>query len=161
MFLIWMISGTISNRAYEETKEATLWQCSDTILEPMQATSPVAMTIYSTSAMWRRARLGVSRSIYVNVGTPNLGFTYFNFLGGELKKPPCILLDHRAINTKFLVSRIVVRMTSKGFKIHCKGSNSSESVSDYIKFRYICIHYSMMFLHRKWMMSYQSVQFIC
>ena len=107
------------------------------------------------------ARLGVSRSIYVNVGTPNLGFTYFNFLGGELKNPPCILLDHRAINTKFLVSRIVVRVKSKGFKIHCKGSNSSESVSDYIKFRYICIHYSMMFLHRKWMMSYQSVQFIC
>ena len=36
------------------------------------------------------ARLGVSRSIYVNVDTPNLGFTFFNFLGGgELKKPPC------------------------------------------------------------------------
>ena len=82
MFLIWMVSGTISNRAYEETKEATLWQCSDTILEPMQATSPVAMTIYSTSAMWRRARLGVSRSIYVNVDSPNLDLPYFNFLGG-------------------------------------------------------------------------------
>ena len=25
------------------------------------------------------ARLGVSRTIYVNVDTPNLGFTYFNF----------------------------------------------------------------------------------
>ena len=29
-----------------------------------------------------QARLGVSRTIYVNVDTPNQGFTYFNFLGG-------------------------------------------------------------------------------
>ena len=29
-----------------------------------------------------KARLGVSRTIYVNVDTPNLGFTFFNFLGG-------------------------------------------------------------------------------
>ena len=29
-----------------------------------------------------QTRLGVSRPIYVNVDTPNLGFTYFNFLGG-------------------------------------------------------------------------------
>ena len=28
------------------------------------------------------AKLGVSRTIYVNVDTPNLGFTYLNFLGG-------------------------------------------------------------------------------
>ena len=28
------------------------------------------------------ARLGVSRPIYVNVDSPNLGFPYFNFLGG-------------------------------------------------------------------------------
>ena len=27
------------------------------------------------------ARLGVYRMIYVNVDSPNLGFTYFNFLG--------------------------------------------------------------------------------
>ena len=33
------------------------------------------------------ARLGVSRPIYVNVDSPNLGFPYFNFLGGyQLKK---------------------------------------------------------------------------
>ena len=31
--------------------------------------------------------LGVSRLIYVNVDSPNLGFTYFNLLGGyQLKK---------------------------------------------------------------------------
>ena len=36
------------------------------------------------------------RTIYINVDTPILGFTYFNFFvlctfkGGELKKPPCI-----------------------------------------------------------------------
>ena len=30
---------------------------------------------------------GVSGPIYVNVDSPNLGFTYFNFLGGyQLKK---------------------------------------------------------------------------
>ena len=28
------------------------------------------------------ARLGVSRPIYVNVDSPNLGFPYFNLLGG-------------------------------------------------------------------------------
>ena len=27
-----------------------------------------------------KARLGVSRTIYVNVDSPNLGFPYFNFL---------------------------------------------------------------------------------
>ena len=33
--------------------------------------------------------LGVSRPIYVNVDSPNLGFPYFNFLGGyQLKKHP-------------------------------------------------------------------------
>ena len=37
-----------------------------------------------------KAWLGVSRPIYVNVDSPNLGFTYFNFLGGfQLKKTPC------------------------------------------------------------------------
>ena len=41
----------------------------------------------STSAM-----LGVSRPIYVAVDSPNLGFPYFNFLGGyQLKKTPCML----------------------------------------------------------------------
>ena len=36
------------------------------------------------------ARLGVSRTIYVAVESPNLGFPYFNFLGGcQLKKTPC------------------------------------------------------------------------
>ena len=36
------------------------------------------------------ARLGVSRPIYVNVDSPNLGFPYFNFLGGyQWKKTPC------------------------------------------------------------------------
>ena len=29
-----------------------------------------------------QAWLGVSRPIYVNVDSPNLGFPYFNFLGG-------------------------------------------------------------------------------
>ena len=35
------------------------------------------------------SRLGVSRTIFVNVDSPNLGFTYFNFLGGyQLRKHP-------------------------------------------------------------------------
>ena len=29
-----------------------------------------------------KTRLGLSRPIYVNVDSPNLGFPYFNFLGG-------------------------------------------------------------------------------
>ena len=38
-------------------------------------------------------RLGVSRSIYVKVDSPNLGFPYFNFLGGyQWKKHPVYLL---------------------------------------------------------------------
>ena len=38
-----------------------------------------------------QARLGVSRPIYVNIDTPNLGFPYFNFLGGyQLKKHPAL-----------------------------------------------------------------------
>ena len=43
------------------------------------------------------ASLGVSRRIYVNVDSPNLGFPYFNFLGEvQCKKTPCICfkLDH-------------------------------------------------------------------
>ena len=36
------------------------------------------------------ARLGVSRRIYISVDSPNLGFPYFNFLGGyQWKKSPC------------------------------------------------------------------------
>ena len=36
-----------------------------------------------------QARLGVSWPIYVAVDSPNLGFPYFNFLGGyQLKKHP-------------------------------------------------------------------------
>ena len=50
--------------------------------------SPVAMFslglplkyLSTKKLIW--ARLGVSRTIYVNVDSPNLGFTYFNFLGG-------------------------------------------------------------------------------
>ena len=40
-----------------------------------------------------QARLGVSRPIYVYVDSPNLGFQYFNFLGGyQLKKHPVVQL---------------------------------------------------------------------
>ena len=36
--------------------------------------------------------LGVSRPIYINVDSPNLGFPYFNFLGGKQwkKHPVCV-----------------------------------------------------------------------
>ena len=50
--------------------------------------SPVAMFFTGTlpiSSKYKKvnqARLGVSRLIYVNVDSPNLGFIYFNFLGG-------------------------------------------------------------------------------
>ena len=43
--------------------------------------------------------LGVFRPIYVNVDSPNLGFPYFNFLGGyQWKKSPCISVG----NMKFV-----------------------------------------------------------
>ena len=52
------------------------------------------------------ARLGVSSTIYVNVDTPNLGFTHFlGGEGGQLKKPPCILtscFNFKHILTSFL-----------------------------------------------------------
>ena len=41
-----------------------------------------------------QARLGVSRTIYVDVDSPNLGFSYLNFLGGrQSQKTPCIKFD--------------------------------------------------------------------
>ena len=41
-----------------------------------------------------KVRLGISRTIYVNVDSPNLGFTYFNFLGGyQLKKHPVFVKE--------------------------------------------------------------------
>ena len=39
------------------------------------------------------ARLGVSRPIYVNVDSPSLGFTYFNFLGGNQWKENTLYLN--------------------------------------------------------------------
>ena len=37
------------------------------------------------------ASFGVSRRIYVNLDSPNLGFPYFNFLGeAQCKKTPCM-----------------------------------------------------------------------
>ena len=44
------------------------------------------------SSKYILARLGVSRLIYVNVDSPNLGFPYFKlFRGVPVKKTPCIL----------------------------------------------------------------------
>ena len=45
--------------------------------------------------------LGVSRPIYVNVDTPNLGFPYFNFLGYQLKKHP-VFEDMNSMNSTVL-----------------------------------------------------------
>ena len=48
---------------------------------------PPLKVLSTKKLIW--AKLGVSRPIYVNVDSPNLGFTYFNFLGGyQLKKHP-------------------------------------------------------------------------
>ena len=40
---------------------------------------PPTLKVLSTKKL---IQTGVSKTIYVNVDTPNLGFTYFNFLGG-------------------------------------------------------------------------------
>ena len=46
-------------------------------------TSPLKFltTDWTTEKLFK-ARLGVSRKIYVNVDSPNIGFPYLNFLGG-------------------------------------------------------------------------------
>ena len=44
--------------------------------------TPLKSSKYKKVNLGYSARLGVSRPIYVNVDSPNLGFTYFNFLGG-------------------------------------------------------------------------------
>ena len=56
-------------------------------------TVPPLKVLSTKKLIW--ARLGVSRPIYVNVDSPNLGFPYFYFLGGvpvKKKKAPCITL---------------------------------------------------------------------
>ena len=48
--------------------------------------------------------LGVSRTIYVNVDSPNLGFLYFNFLGGyQLKKTPCMLYFAKGLLLPYII----------------------------------------------------------
>ena len=53
------------------------------------------------------ARLGVSRTTYVNVDSPNLGFPYFNFLGeAQCKKHPVVQFASKyiqSINPIFMV----------------------------------------------------------
>ena len=68
-------------------------------------------TKWSTGFMFR-----VSRTIYVNVDSPNQGFPYFNFLGGgQLKKSPCRRWDNvpnfhgRSFKLPVLIS-LTVRM---------------------------------------------------
>ena len=39
--------------------------------------------------------MGVSRPIYVNVDSPNLGFPYSNFLGGTSEKKKLYIVDKR------------------------------------------------------------------
>ena len=52
---------------------------------------PPPLKVLSTKKLIK-ARLGESRTIYVNVDSPKLGFPYFNFLGGyQLKKTPSIM----------------------------------------------------------------------
>ena len=55
--------------------------------------SPKVMNFWKSSKYNKvlGSRLCVSRTIYVNVDSPNLGFTYFNFSGeAQCKKTPCI-----------------------------------------------------------------------
>ena len=51
------------------------------------------------------ARLGVSRPIYVNVDSPNLGLPYFNFLGGyQWKKHPVTIIINNLHTPKVALS---------------------------------------------------------
>ena len=56
--------------------------CVNTLLSIYRVFSLVPpRKVLSTEKLFK-ARLGVSRTIYVSVDSPNLGFPYFNFLGG-------------------------------------------------------------------------------
>ena len=56
--------------------------------------------------------LGVSRPIYVAVDSPNLGFPYFNFLGGyQLKKHPVYELFPSCDTTKYLTTSYEASLT--------------------------------------------------
>ena len=70
------------------------------------------------------ARLGVSRPIYVNVDTPNLGFPYFNFLGGyQLKKHPVCTRRVNSLGAEYLAglqTMVVGFKTIRFYNVHKK-----------------------------------------
>ena len=54
------------------------------------------------------ARLGVSRTTYVNVDSPNLGFPYLNFLGGyQLKKHPVCFFSSISFFFYFFMCEVI------------------------------------------------------
>ena len=56
--------------------------------------------------------LGVSRPIYVAVDSPNLGFPYFNFLGGyQLKKNTLYIHKPKQL---WKLSKLITNGTDKG-----------------------------------------------
>ena len=57
--------------------------------------------------------LGVSRTIYVNVETPNIGFTYFNFLGGYQLKTSQELRMLSSVTINCQITKIVMNSGSQ------------------------------------------------
>ena len=65
--------------------------------------------LYSCTEKLIQARLGVSRTIYVNVDSPKLGFPYFNFLGGhqaQKKHPVFVVLEKKTWNIQICKRRL-------------------------------------------------------
>ena len=60
--------------------------------------------------------LGVSRTIYVNVDSPNLSFPYFNFLGGYQWKKNTLYVP-----TPYIAAEIV-----KGFELSALTAKQSQ-----------------------------------
>ena len=58
--------------------------------------------------------MGVSRTIYVNVDSPNLGFPYFNFLGeAQCKKQPVWVSEGNEKDHIYTVDATVIRTAFK------------------------------------------------
>ena len=72
--------------------------------------------IYLFTKKLIKARLGVSRLIYVNVDLPNPGFTYFNFFRGvPVKKTPCMFFFLEIKHALSLVLRQEIHSTVCSF----------------------------------------------
>ena len=83
--------------ASKSSRPASMWSSTHVESSPrgssmtQQSHQPRYRVIFSLKLI--KARLGVSRPIYANVDSPNLGFPYFNFLGGNSEEKNTLYLE--------------------------------------------------------------------